>query len=116
MHHITLAFVEQKSQRYACPIISANLLLRPRLIVQVVSNAIARSVMLVKKFYFPIDVVLVLLLVKVAKLDNTCFVGPTRQRKVWWKERATGKHNFGPSNLSVLMPKKKLIQAEDVSS
>ena len=31
--------------------------------------------MLVKTFYFPIDVLLVLLQVKVTKLDNTCLVG-----------------------------------------
>ena len=49
--------------------------LRPRLIIQVVSNAIARFVMLVKTFYSPIDVLLVLLQVKVTKLDNTCLVG-----------------------------------------
>ena len=29
----------------------------------------------VKTFYFPIDVLLVLLQVKVTKLDNTCLVG-----------------------------------------
>ena len=31
--------------------------------------------MLVQTFYFPIDVLLLLLQVKVAKLDNTCLVG-----------------------------------------
>ena len=31
--------------------------------------------MLVKTFYFPIDVLLVLLQVKVTKLDNPCLVG-----------------------------------------
>ena len=31
--------------------------------------------MLVKTFYFPIDVLLVLLQIKVTKLDNTCLVG-----------------------------------------
>ena len=35
----------------------------------------ARFVMPVKTFYFPIDVLLVLLQVKVTKLDNTCLVG-----------------------------------------
>ena len=52
-----------------------NLFLRPRLIIQVVSNAIARFVTLVKTFYFPIDVLLVLLQIKVTKLDNTCLLG-----------------------------------------
>ena len=52
-----------------------NLLLRPRLIIQVVSNAIARFVMLVNTFYFSIHILLVLLLVKVTNLDNTCLVG-----------------------------------------
>ena len=42
---------------------------------QTISNAITRFVMLAKTFYFPIDVLLVLLLVKVTKLDNTCLVG-----------------------------------------
>ena len=46
-----------------------------RLIIQVVPNAIARFVMLVKTFYFPVDVLLVLLQVKVTKLDRTCLVG-----------------------------------------
>ena len=54
---------------------SVQLLLCPRLIIQVVSNAIARFLMLVNSFYFPIDVLLVLLQVKVTKLDNTCLVG-----------------------------------------
>ena len=51
-----------------------NLLPRPRLIIQVDSNAIPRFVMLVKTLYFPIDILLVLLLAKVTKLD-TCLVG-----------------------------------------
>ena len=38
-------------------------------------NAIARFLMPVKTFYFPIDVLVVLLQVKVTKLDNTCLVG-----------------------------------------
>ena len=52
-----------------------NLLLCPRLMIQVASNAIARFVMLVKTFYFPMHVLFVLLQVKVTKLDHTCLVG-----------------------------------------
>ena len=47
----------------------------PRLIIQVVLKTIARFVMLVKTFHFPIDVLLVLSLVKITKLDSTCLVG-----------------------------------------
>ena len=47
----------------------------PQIDNQVVSNAITRFVMLIKTFYFPTDVLLVLLQVKVIKLDNTCLVG-----------------------------------------
>ena len=46
----------------------------PLMIIQAVSNAVARFVMPVKTSYFPIDVLLVLLQVKVTKLDNTCLV------------------------------------------
>ena len=66
------AFVELKILKICLSNHLCNLLLRPRLIIQVVSNAIARFVMLVKTFCFPIDVLLVLLQVKVTKLDNTC--------------------------------------------
>ena len=43
---------------------SVQPVITPRLIIQVVSNAIARFVMLVKTFYFPIVALLVLLQVK----------------------------------------------------
>ena len=74
-HASEQAFVELKISKICLSNHLRHLLLRPRLIIQVVSNAIARFVMLVKTFYFPIDVLLVLLLVKITKLDNTCLVG-----------------------------------------
>ena len=75
MHQNRLNFVELEILKICMSNHLCNLLLRPRLIIQVVSNAIARFVMLVKTLYFPIDVLSVLLQVKVTKLDNTCLVG-----------------------------------------
>ena len=74
-HASEQAFVELKILKIFLSNHLCNLLLSLRLIIQVVSNAIARFVMLVKTFYFPIDILLVLLQVKVTKLDNTCLVG-----------------------------------------
>ena len=71
-HASKQAFVELKILNICLSNRLCNLLLRPRLLIQVVSNAIARFAMLVKTFYFPINVLLVLLQVKATKLDNTC--------------------------------------------